>query len=417
MKRALLLTYHVPPRATVASVRVGHLMRTLPLFGWEVVPMTPDMRDTAYGEGVITTGVVDFRAPIRKVLGVRGAQTTHERLGVEHGTIQTRPSAKQRIIRFGYEMTDYANRSMGWLGPGTRAAGELLRAGGFDAIVSSSPPEVVNLVASRVRGALPWVADFRDPWYWENGLRGRNPMLRAIDGVLERSTLRHASALTTVSEPLAALLRARYPHVPVHSIRNAFSAKDFSSVPFRRPARATFLYAGQMYGGKNDPRPLFEALAHLLHEGLVRYEEIAVDFYGDDSDWIAQMIAQFGLRRIVHLHGRRSRGEILELERAATRLLLFSWNDLAEAGTYTGKLFEYLGARRPILGIGGPPESVIDEVLAQTAAGARFRSQRALRDAILSAVIEWRSGCDPSFQPQTSIHSRAISWGGPLPAS
>jgi hypothetical protein len=45
-------------------------------------------------------------------------------------------------------------------------------------------------------------------------------------------------------------------------------------------------------------------------------------------------------------------------------LLLMQWNDPREQGNLPGKLFEYLGARRPILGLGfedGVPARIIRE--------------------------------------------------------
>src|SRR5437899_152112 len=53
-----------------------------------------------------------------------------------------------------------------WAGRCRAAGARLLRRGRFDAMLSTSPPDSVHLAASslRERFALPWVADFRDPW-------------------------------------------------------------------------------------------------------------------------------------------------------------------------------------------------------------------------------------------------------------
>ena len=390
MKRVLLLSYYVPPRSAIASVRVGQMMRTLPSRGWEVVPVTPDLGDgVQYAGDVRTTSVVDFKEPVRRLFGVKPSQSTHERFGLESGGVATTIPLKQRAIHLGYELSEYMNRSFGWIGPGSRAICEILERERFDAVLSTSPPEVTHIVASRVHGRIPWIADFRDPWL-RSGLRAA-PLV-AIDRILERRTLRGALAITTVSEPLAELFRKRYPHIPVHVILNAYSESDWQNVPFERSEKATFVYAGQLYSGRRDPRPLFEAVSQLLRDRLIAPEELSIDFYGPSNDWLQAEVRRFGIAAVVRLHPQLPRNEILRIERSAARLLMLLWNNENEAGTYTGKLFEYLGARRPILAIGGPERSVVDDVLASTGAGTRARTVPALRDSVLQAVVEFRDG-------------------------
>ena len=385
MKRVMLLTYNAPPRPGIATVRVGQLISMLARFGWEVVPVTPNHGDVDYPRSVVTTGVVDFKAPMRRFLGV------------ERGAVDANPSLTQQVLRFGHDMTEYANRQFGWIVPGTQGVARLLREQRFNAIISTSPPETTHHVAARVHAELPWIADLRDPWIRE-GTRGRGPF-GSIDRLLEPRVLRTASAITTVSEPLAETLRERYPHTRVYSIPNAFSESDWDEIPFVEPLRATFLYAGQLYGGRADPRSFFAAISDALREKLVSPDEMVVEFYGDSSEWLTGEIRRHGIGAVVRVHGFRPRHDILRLERSASRLLLFLWNDPSERGTYTGKLFEYLGARRRILAIGGPPETVIDDVLKTSGAGERLKSVKGLRDAIVQAVQEWRAGRTPIVEP------------------
>jgi hypothetical protein len=399
VKRALLLTYHVPPRAGIASIRIGQLIDGLAQAGWDVVPVTPDFGDTRYDEGVVKTGYVDFKAPVRRLFGIGSNQSTSATLGVARASIHERPSLRSQAVGLGYEWTEYANRQFGWISAGSKAAAALIARERFDAVISSSPPETTHQVAARVHGEIPWIADLRDPWTGD-GMSVRRGALGRIDKILEPRTLRSASALTTVSEPLAASLRERYPGIPVYCVPNAFANRDWAGIPFVHPAKATFVYAGQLYAGKRDPRPLFAAISDVLRGGLATPEEMSFDFYGDDSTWILDEIRRHGIGSVVHVLGNRSRHEILALERSASRLLLFLWNDPSERGTYTGKFFEYLGARRRILAIGGPDTTVVDDALAQTGAGERARSVKAIRDSIVAAVAEWRTGTTATVDTQ-----------------
>jgi len=392
MRRALLLTYYIPPRAAIASVRAQQICSALREYDWDVVPIVPQAPGVAYDGRVRTTGVVDFKAPVRSLFGVRENETTHERFHVEAGSVLVKPDWRGRAIQAAHHAFSYANGRFGWLGPGSRAVEEIVRNERIDAIVSTSPPEGTHFVASRTHGLIPWIADLRDPWTRSDGL-GAPPWAREFDRMLEGHVLRSASALSTVSEPIAQRLRERYPGKPVYCIPNAFSRREWWPVPFVQPAHARFVHAGSLYRGLRDPRPFLTALSSLLRSGAVGREEVRVDFYGDAEPWLEALVESFELRGVACLHGRRPRSDIMRALRAASRLLIVAGDGPDDRATYTGKLFECLGARRKIVAIGGPAEeTVMDQALAETGAGARFRTAAALESAIVEAVREWREG-------------------------
>ena len=392
MKRALLLTYYVPPRQAIASVRAQHLTETLGKHGWDVIPVVPSAQGVTYREPVRTTRNVDFKAPVRALLGVRPEETTHERFHVASSALHEHRSWKQSAIEAGHAVFSFTNNRFAWLGPGRMAVEEIIRRERVDAIISSSPPEGTHIVASLVRGNIPWIADLRDPWTRDDALAVPYWM-RPIDGLLEAHVLEQADALVTVSEPLAQRLRERYVGKPAYAITNAFSRSEWWPVPFYHPPRATFVHAGSLYRGHRDPTAFFTALASLLRRGSVKSDEVFVDFYGGSDEWLRALIAQHDLGEIVRFPGRIPRNDVMRRLRSASRLLLMAGSGSDERGTYTGKLFEYLGARRKIIVVGGPAEeTVIDDALARCNAGVRGRDARELEEPILEAISEWRSG-------------------------
>ena len=67
---------------------------------------------------------------------------------------------------------------------------------------------------------------------------------------------------------------------------------------------------------------------------------------------IEDTAVKHGVQSCVNVNPPVSREEVLKLQAEADILLLLLWDDPREVGVYTGKLFEYLAARRPILCIG-----------------------------------------------------------------
>ncbi len=231
-----------------------------------------------------------------------------------------------------------------------------------DLIFASGPPFTSLLAgyALHKRCRVPWVAELRDRWtddpYYPP------PWWRlAYEAHLERRILGTARGLVTVSQPWADAYADTYP-APTVAIYNGFDPKDYgASAPATVSDRETLcvVYTGRIYPGRRDPTPLFVAMQSLRDRVHVRAE-----FYGSIARHVLPLAARFDVADRVAVHDAVSYRESIRLQRCADVLLLLQWNDPAERGNVPGKLFEYFGAGRPILGFGpedGVPARMIGE--------------------------------------------------------
>jgi hypothetical protein len=139
--------------------------------------------------------------------------------------------------------------------------------------------------------------------------------------------------------------------LPVIVSYNGFDPEDFAGLdnvePYD-PRHLTIVHAGVIYPGRRDPTPLFKAIAALGDEK----NKIRCLFYHDENGSVATLAEHYGVRSCVEIREAIPRPEILRLERQADILLECRWQEKAGDGVIPGKLFEYIGARRPIVSIG-----------------------------------------------------------------
>jgi hypothetical protein len=71
-------------------------------------------------------------------------------------------------------------------------------------------------------------------------------------------------------------------------------------------------------------------------------------------------------------------------------LLVFAALDPHNTGTATGKIYEYLAARRPILAIGKPAgEDVLEDIINKTGAGIYARTIDEIQETVASAYHQF----------------------------
>jgi hypothetical protein len=244
----------------------------------------------------------------------------------------------------------------------------LLRATKFDAIFSSFSPPASHVVASILarRHGIPWVADFRDLWT-QNHIGARRGPLHWLERGFEKRILRGCRSMTTVSEPLKEELE-RLHGKPVAVLPNGFDPEDYPEIPAPSEGPLRIVYTGMLYPGKRDPSPLFEAVRRTIDDGRLPRDGLRIEFYGSDPELVFGLAEAHGVRDMVEALPRIAHAESVRRQLAADVLLLLEWNDPRAKGVYTGKVFEYLGARRPILAL-GPSGGVLEALLRDTRAG------------------------------------------------
>jgi glycosyltransferase involved in cell wall biosynthesis len=253
--------------------------------------------------------------------------------------------------------------------PALRAGYALLQREQFDAILSTAHPPSVHVIGWMLakKSGLPWIADYRDPW--AGNAYVRHGFVRLfLERLLERGMLHRASAITTISEPIAAKLREFHRRRDVRVVPNAYDPADWDGVPDAVPQRFDLCFTGSMYDGKRSPDLLFEALAQLRSEGDPAASAARIHFYGPNSSNVQTSASRFGLNLQVRQHGMVPRSAALRAQRCAAALLIFLNMDNSTAGEMGSKYLEYMGARRPIIAI-GPKDSVMREFIERSGTG------------------------------------------------
>ena len=364
MRKVLIITY-----LPYATPRIPGLAKYLPEFGWQPIIMTPHCSQAAGSQlRIIETPYRDALGPWKRLLRMRPGEDDIRKQVKERFGISSRKSLIDSVLTVGAAIINYPDGEKGWKSFAVSEGGRLLQEENISAIISSSSPVTSHIVARKLKQeyGTPWLADFRDLWS-QNHNYSYGPLRQMIDRRLEVRTLYTADALLTVSQPWAERLSTIHKRRPVYAITHGFYPEEVNSPPAKLTAKFTITYTGTVYS-KYDPSKLFTALKDLISEGTLNPDEMEVRFYGTKTEWLDKKIEQYGLSSTVKQHGVVSKKVAFDKQRESQLLLILKWEDSQECGSYSGKIFEYLGARRPILATGGM-EDVVTELLNETKAG------------------------------------------------
>ena len=417
MNKVLMICYAFPPMGGSGVQRSLKFAKYLPENGWQPLVVAGEgsggggdsERDESLlaefpPEGLLHRAtVLDPLRPLRR-LWVGDP--------VSNQTSPARPHAGDgmmvrflRLVRRLWQTWAYIpDERAGWLVPALYRAIWTTRHHEIDVVYSSSDPYTAHLVAyltSRV-AAKPWVADFRDPWtQYAAHYTDRGPTRRRIDEFLERLFVSKADRVITATDGIQRLLLTPCGHAglgPMTTITNGFDEDDFSQVAPDADKTFTLVYTGRFHSAQNESTAFLRAVRMLLDEHPGMAGAFKVRFAGSFGARCDRLVGQLALDGTVERLGYLPHREALRHLLQASALLLTIGAAPGSEAIQTGKVFEYLAARKPILAV--VPEGAAAELIRETNSGVVVPPDDvvAIKNALYDFHSRYRDGtlCIPS---------------------
>ena len=256
-----------------------------------------------------------------------------------------------------------------WVKPSVKFLHKFLETNKVDAIISTGPPHSMHLIAQKLKekNNIKWLADFRDPWtdlYYNKEFKQLS-FAKKKNLKLEVSVFKNADCILTVSNSLKKDFAKKAKRVAV--ITNGFDDEVLTKNLIRLDKKFTISYIG-LLPKQSNPKLLFKVLNRLCVEDESFKNDLQLNFIGDISNEVKLEIEASNLLENSVFVGYVSHKEAIEYQKKSQVLLLLIPNVIKSEGILTGKLFEYLTAKRPILAI-GPKKGDLSEILKNTNAG------------------------------------------------
>jgi hypothetical protein len=374
MKNLLMISYPFPPNASAGAVRSERFARYLPQFGWavDVVTIRPrkDMfEDRARLDSIEENVCVHFTQNLDPWLWLR-------KMNSKDLVLRYVRSALMRLFSFPDHM-------LLWVPFALRKAFEICKRKKIDVIYTTSPPHSTHIAGLLLSKWLrkPWVADFRDPWtlnaYREESLI--DTLLLKAEKIMEKSVLRNASVIlanTRANQKNLLMAFSFLDEKKVIHLPNGW--EEFPSEVYRAEKKEgplTIVHAGTFYP-KFKPYGLLYALA-AWHDGKrppgippLKKDDIKIVLLGSRDEETARIISELNISEFVEIRPWVALDEARRIMCQAD-LLWASLGTGKESSTFIpSKLFEYIAAKRPILGFF--PEGEAERFIKQTGTGLVF---------------------------------------------
>jgi len=377
-KRVLIISYYWPPTGGSGVQRWVKFSRYLPSEGWQPVvytPLNPEMitvdeslaKEIPAEVEVIKTRIFEPYEIYRKLTGKKGGAQKGEVNPINAG----KKSFGQRVAMFIRGNFFVPDPRCFWIGPSVKYLKNYLKEHPVDMIVSTGPPHSMHLIARKVAlsTGIPWIADFRDPWtkmfYFKH--LGLTKFSEKRHAKLEKQVLDDATVVVAVS-PLVRDEFVKMTKTPVELITNGFDEND--AVVAKPDGNFNLTHTG-LFASDGIPETLWEVLSEKAAADEEFASKLRIRLVGKTDAAVLGSLDAAGLEKnVVHL-GYQPHHVAVEEQVNATILILPLRKEPEYRAVLPGKLFEYLSARRPILGI-GQPDGAMATIVADTNTGETY---------------------------------------------
>ena len=401
-KRVLILTYYWPPGGGAGVQRWLKFVKYLPEFGWEPVVYAPENpeymaidrsleKDIPNGIEIIKTHVWEPYDLYKKLVGMKKGENINAAFVSE----TKKPKHTENLavwVRGNFFIPDARKF---WIRPSIKHLTKYLQENPVDMVVSTGPPHSMHLIAMGLQKTfeIPWIADFRDPWTrisYYSDLKLSHSADRKHK-MLEKRVLKKADKVIVVSEGM------RKDFQEIHSrdyevIHNGYDADDVPAGLITPDKKFTIAHIGVLAKSRN-PELLWKVLEEMCRENETFRNDLQIKLVGKVDVNVQDMIQNAGLTANLNLTPYLPHDKVIEEQHKSALLLLLIHNTPKSKLILTGKIFEYLSARRPILCI-GPEDGDAAAIINHTRTGTTVErtNKELLKTEVGRFYDNWKKG-------------------------
>jgi glycosyltransferase involved in cell wall biosynthesis len=409
-KKVLIITYYFPPSGGAGVQRWLKMIKYLPQFGIDPVVLTVSEEYASYPQydasllADVSPQTKVYRTKSTEVLSLYKKLSPKGEIPHTGFSNEPNPNFMQKVARFIRGNLFLPDARKGWNVHAYKKAVELIAQEGIDTIITTSPPHSTQLVGLKLKQKFPnltWVADLRDPWsdiFYQNKLY-QTAFAQWLNKRYEKQVLAHADKVLTVSDDCRRLFEAKItPKYPIVVLPNGYDPDDFTNVPMQKQTHKFVLSYVGVFSEQYRIDVLIDALTHLAPKWA---DKVMLQFVG--------VVYQEGKKKLQALPYQVEFVDYVLHKQAVAYMcnadaLLLCIPDIAHnKGILTGKLFEYLAARKPIVLV-GPKDGDAATILERCEAGLCCDYQA---DQLINMLLSLLSGeFSVSQQPYQVAYSR-----------
>jgi glycosyltransferase involved in cell wall biosynthesis len=327
--------------------RTVKFAKYLPQFGWKPTVLT-----------VNPTGYYALDESLLKEVEEAGVEIVRtnsldvNRLLRKKGVVKMPSERIRKMLQFFGDTFFIPDTKIGWKRRALRKAQDILQREKFDLLFATAPPQTDFLIgtALKKKTQIPLVVDYRDSWLQYPYKFFPTPLHRYLHYRLEKRVLKAADHVLVTHRRVKENLIKRHASLRYHDVTilsQGYDPADFNVKPSERRQmhlRMRITHTGTFYGGRN-PSTILRALRNVFDGHTQLRGRIEINFIGTIRGEDQHLVKTLGLQNDVVFHG------YLEHKESVQKILSSDvlWFVLDNDYQTPGKLYEYFGARKPIL--------------------------------------------------------------------
>lgn len=354
----LVIAYYFPPMGLSGVQRTLKFVKYLSKFGWKPIVLTTPVDTPYYAFDDSLLAELEEEINSGKVIIYRTEADPSLTRAKKSGKVLKLPRQWwQRLRSKIVQIFRQPDSRIGWKEIAVKKAEEIFANHRIDAIFSTAPPYTDFLIARELKEKydVPYLMDYREAWVHNPVLNFYlTPLHRRKARKMEHEALSASSAITTANRKMKEVLLSNYLFLDWNDVvilPQGYDPEDIEkakllSANLVKPDRFSLTYSGAFYPGRS-PKPLLQAAKEAIAEVPELAGCLELNFAGVLQKEYKKLIKKMKLEEnVVEL------GYLPHLESVAQLMASdVLWMTLSEDFSAPGKLYEYFGTRKPILGL------------------------------------------------------------------